>query len=217
MRKILCLFFIVSAAMLFGGASCEGNPISSVGVTANPDGTFGVNATLKNGQVLRYARVSQQWIDTMQARYPNVRAVYYDAPRYVESRSVCPDARAALIASFAEIQAVQNRELAIVEVVQLKPSLARRTRNFFAGRPILSFKGERQCQCGATPASPLIDFTPGPVELPPAANPPSTNDDPVFGDISPAAKRAAVDRIAVLESQMKSVVEALARIEAKVK
>lgn len=153
MRKVLSLFLSCLFVVLCG---CE-NPIQGVGLTMNPDGTFGVSVQLKGGQVLKFDNVTPGQLATLQKRYRiSERQIYYvnaDAGRAVDP---CGNPRALLLDSFAPIQAVQTRELALCEVRDLSTrpnkSAIQRFRDVFTPKS--------SCSCEIT--TPPVVFTPTP-------------------------------------------------------
>ncbi len=175
MRKILCSICFCFVALV-SQTGCE-SPIAGVSLGLNPDGTFGVGVQLKNGQLIQFDNVTPGQLVALQKKYrisERMITRHYATTRAVDA---CNYGR-----GFEPIAAVQTRELArcggearfvtravsapIVEVVDVSPSLARRFRNFWTGRPIMSVKADSQCNCEAV-AIPNDFNPPSGVPIPP--------------------------------------------------
>ncbi len=209
---------LVFMALLFL-TGCE-NPIQGVGLTMNPDGTFGVNVVLKGGQVIQFDHVTPGRMVALQKQYripssmlrvsdgvvcdtrgrvlydprdgvDRARAVVLADTPEIHRALECPDCRTALTRSFAELQAVQARELNICEVadvrairsaitptVEVKPSMRERVRN------VVMFRSPHYVRTitngGDTPVSRLMRWDCNQCQCPVNASVSTIPDTPVY-------------------------------------
>lgn len=210
----------LSLILLCGCAS----PINSVGLTANPDGTFGVNVGITGGKHLVWHNVPAESVRALQVRYPSVRLLTRDidpcsATRALDGASANLTGDAREVARAINRAIHEDREVSRESLKDLN-RLHRMTSPSMKANIARFFRGENGC-C-AEPISPVTSPPIVEVVTNPPVNLPDIGDTglPPSGIIPPpaadkAVTNALVKRVEILETRVNGIDTKLDLIIAK--